>query len=58
MVFGRSMIPAERIDIRARRGSDAWYLALMGRQLPGAWLPHGREQIIRSASRTSASCQA
>ena len=29
-VFGRSMIPAERIDIRAPRGSDAWYLALLG----------------------------
>jgi cyclopropane-fatty-acyl-phospholipid synthase len=49
MVFGRSMIPAERIDIRAARGSDAWYLALMGRQFPGSWLPHGQEQIIRSA---------
>ena len=42
MVFGRSMIPAERIDIRAARGSDAWYLALMGRQFPGSWLPHGQ----------------
>jgi cyclopropane-fatty-acyl-phospholipid synthase len=49
MVFRRGMIPAERIDIRARRGSDAWYLALLGRQFPGSWLPHGREQIIRSA---------
>jgi cyclopropane-fatty-acyl-phospholipid synthase len=49
MVFGRNMIPAERIDIRAPRGSDAWYLALMGRQFPGSWLPHGQEQIIRSA---------
>ena len=49
MVFGRKMIPAERIDIRAPRDSDAWYLALMGRQFPGSWLPHGQEQIIRSA---------
>ena len=49
MVFGRNMIPAERIDIRAPRGSDAWYLALMGRQFPGSWLPHGQEQIIRCA---------
>ena len=49
MVFGRSMIPAERIDIRAPRDSDAWYLALMGRQFPGSWLPHGQEQIIRCA---------
>lgn len=49
MVFGRNMIPAERINIRAPRDSDAWYLALMGRQFPGSWLPHGQEQIIRSA---------
>jgi cyclopropane-fatty-acyl-phospholipid synthase len=49
MVFGRGMIAAERIDIRAPRGSDAWYLALLGRQFPGSWLPHGQEQIIRSA---------
>jgi hypothetical protein len=49
MVFGWSMIPAERIDIRAPRGSDAWYLALMGRAVPGSWLPHRQEQIIRSA---------
>ncbi|HYN52164.1 MAG TPA: class I SAM-dependent methyltransferase, partial [Thermoleophilaceae bacterium] len=49
MVFGRNMIPAERINIRASRDSDAWYLALMGRQFPGSWLPHGQEQIIRSA---------
>ena len=24
-------------------------LALLGRQFPGSWLPHGQEQIIRSA---------
>ena len=49
MVFGRNMVPAERIDIRAPRDSDAWYLALMGRQFPGSWLPTGQEQIVRSA---------
>jgi cyclopropane-fatty-acyl-phospholipid synthase len=54
MVFGRNMIPPEQIDIdtlRAlpERDSDAWYLALMGRQFPGSWLPFGQEQIIRSA---------
>jgi cyclopropane-fatty-acyl-phospholipid synthase len=54
MVFGRNMIPAEQIDIEALRGlpprdSDAWYIALMGRQFPGSWLPFGQEQIIRSA---------
>jgi cyclopropane-fatty-acyl-phospholipid synthase len=49
MVFGRNMIPADRIDINAPRDSDAWYLALMGRQFPGSWLPFGPEQIVRSA---------
>ena len=41
MVFGRNMIPLEEIDINAPRDSDAWYLALMGRQFPGSWLPSG-----------------
>ena len=49
MVFGRNMIPLNRIDIHAPRDSDAWYLALMGRQFPGSWLPLGPEQIVRSA---------
>jgi cyclopropane-fatty-acyl-phospholipid synthase len=49
MVFGPGMIPVDRIDIHAPRDSDAWYLALMGRQFPGSFLPHGQEQIIRSA---------
>jgi cyclopropane-fatty-acyl-phospholipid synthase len=50
MVFGRNMIPADRIDLGAPRGSDAWYLALMGRQFPGSFLPYGQEQIVRSAT--------
>jgi cyclopropane-fatty-acyl-phospholipid synthase len=49
MVFGPSMIPVDRIDIDAPRDSDAWYLALMGRQFPGSFLPYGREQIVRTA---------
>ncbi len=54
MVFGRRMIPAEQIDIdelqaMPPRDSDAWYLALMGRQFPGSWLPFGQEQVIRCA---------
>ena len=49
MVFGRNMIPADSIDIDAPRDSDAWYLALMGRQFPGSFLPFGAEQIIDSA---------
>jgi cyclopropane-fatty-acyl-phospholipid synthase len=49
MVFGPNMIPLERIGIDAPRDSDAWYLALMGRQFPGSFLPSGQEQIVRTA---------
>jgi cyclopropane-fatty-acyl-phospholipid synthase len=50
MVFGRNMIPLDRIDINAPRDSDAWHLALLSRQFPGSFLPSGQEQIIGSAS--------
>src|SRR5207247_9670660 len=49
MVFGPNMVPLADIDIEAPRESDAWYLALLGRQFPGSLLPFGQEQIIRSA---------
>jgi cyclopropane-fatty-acyl-phospholipid synthase len=49
MAFGRNMIPLDEIDLRAPRHSDAWYLALMGRQFPGSLLPFGEEQIVRAA---------
>jgi cyclopropane-fatty-acyl-phospholipid synthase len=49
MVFGRRMIPLHRIGIDAPRGSDAWYLALMGLQFPGSFLPFGADQIVRAA---------
>jgi cyclopropane-fatty-acyl-phospholipid synthase len=49
MVFGPNMIPLDEIDIEAPRESDAWYLALLGRQFPGSWLPFGQEQIVRCA---------
>ena len=54
MVFARSMIEAERIDIEALRAvpprdSDEWYIALLGRQFPGSWLPFGQEQVISCA---------
>jgi cyclopropane-fatty-acyl-phospholipid synthase len=56
MVFGANMPPPEQIDVEALMGmpprdTDAWYLALMGRQFPGSWLPFGREQIVRCADR-------
>ena len=50
MVFGRNMIDVDDVSIDAPRDSDAWYLALMGRQFPGSWLPFGSEQIVRTAA--------
>jgi len=55
MVFGRNMVPPEQVDLDALqalppRESDEWYIALLGRQFPGSWLPFGQEQIIRSAA--------
>jgi cyclopropane-fatty-acyl-phospholipid synthase len=49
MVFGRNMIPLDEISIDAPRDSDAWYLALMGAQFPGSFLPYGQEQVVKSA---------
>ncbi len=54
MVFGCNMIPASQIDLEALRGvpprgSDEWYIALLGRQFPGSWLPFGQEQVVRCA---------
>jgi cyclopropane-fatty-acyl-phospholipid synthase len=50
MVFGANMIALDEVDIRAPRDSDAWYLALMGRQFPGSFLPYGQEQVLRAAA--------
>ncbi|MGI8726847.1 MAG: SAM-dependent methyltransferase [Solirubrobacterales bacterium] len=49
MVFGRNMIDPSEIDIEAPRHSDGWYVALMGKQFPGSWLPFGAEQVIECA---------
>jgi cyclopropane-fatty-acyl-phospholipid synthase len=50
MVFGPNMIPLADVDIHAPRESDAWYLALLGHQFPGSWLPLGLEQIVTCAA--------
>lgn len=50
MVFGRNMLPVDTLDITAPRDSDAWYLALMGKQFPGSWLPYGSEQLEKTAA--------
>ena len=49
MAFGPRMIPIDEVDLGAPRGSDAWYLALMGRQFPGSFLPFGQDQIVEAA---------
>jgi cyclopropane-fatty-acyl-phospholipid synthase len=54
MVWGRNMIPASELDLEVLRGvpprdSDEWYVALLGRQFPGSWLPFGKEQVVASA---------
>ncbi len=54
MVWGRNMIPVERINLDTLRGvpprdTDEWYIARLGRQFPGSWLPVGSEQVVRCA---------
>ena len=52
MVFGRNMMPADRIngvDVDAPPESDEFYLALMEKQFPGSWLPFGAEQVTGCA---------
>jgi cyclopropane-fatty-acyl-phospholipid synthase len=49
MVFGRNANDPSEASVDAPRDSDAWYLALMGKQFPGSWLPFGEEQVVRTA---------
>jgi cyclopropane-fatty-acyl-phospholipid synthase len=49
MVFGPKMIPVADVDIDAPRDSDAWYLALLGHQFPGSFLPMGLDQVVGCA---------
>jgi cyclopropane-fatty-acyl-phospholipid synthase len=54
MVFGPKMPAAGQIDIEALRAipprdTEEWYIALLGRQFPGSWLPFGQEQVISAA---------
>ncbi len=45
MVFGDNMLPVDRLDVNAPRGSDEFMLGLMEKQFPGSWLPYGKEQV-------------
>ncbi len=49
MVFGPNAVALEKITTAAPRNSDAWILAVLGRQFPGSWLPSGRDQVVRCA---------
>jgi cyclopropane-fatty-acyl-phospholipid synthase len=53
MVFGADMIGAseaiETLRTLPERDSDVWYIALLGRQFPGSWLPFGEEQVVGCA---------
>jgi cyclopropane-fatty-acyl-phospholipid synthase len=53
MVFGANMIGAseaiETLHTLPEKDSDAWYIALLGRQFPGSWLPFGEEQVVGCA---------
>ena len=50
MVFGANMIDVDAVGVDAPRDSDAWYLALLGCQFPGSFLPFGQAQIVRCAT--------
>jgi cyclopropane-fatty-acyl-phospholipid synthase len=54
MMFGPNMVDPDRLSVDGRgplppRGTDEWYLALLGRQFPGSWLPLGYDQVVRTA---------
>ena len=50
MVFGRNMIPEDRIRLDAPKLSDGHILALLQKTFPGSWLPYGAEQVERCAA--------
>jgi cyclopropane-fatty-acyl-phospholipid synthase len=50
MVFGRNMIPEDRIRLDAPKLSDEHVLALLQKTFPGSWLPDGAGQVERSAA--------
>jgi len=50
MVFGKNMIPENRIRLDAPKLSDEHVLALLQKTFPGSWLPYGAEQVERNAA--------
>lgn len=49
MVFSKNMLPLEKFDLNAPKGSAEHVLALMIKEFPGSWLPYGAEMVIRDA---------
>ncbi len=55
-VYGPNMPRQDQLDVDAlirgvpERDTDAWYLALLGRQFPNSWLPMSKEQLVNAAS--------
>jgi cyclopropane-fatty-acyl-phospholipid synthase len=49
MTFSKNMIGFEDFDIKAKKGSAPYVLALMVKEFPGSWLPNGPEMVIRNA---------
>ena len=50
MVFGKNMLPLDRIRLDAPRLSDEHVLALLQKTFPGSWLPYGAEQVEQNAA--------
>jgi cyclopropane-fatty-acyl-phospholipid synthase len=50
MVFSKNMIPFEKVDINAPKGSDEYIVALLTKHNPDSWLAYGHEHIIKAAS--------
>jgi len=50
MVFDKNMIPLEEVSVDADKSSPSYAMALMVKEFPGSWLPHGNEQVVRNAA--------
>lgn len=49
MVFGKNMIPFDKIDINAPKDSDSYIFALLLKHNPDSWIAYGHEHILRVA---------
>ena len=49
MVFGKNMIPYDKMDTKADKNSDEYITAVLAEYFPGSWLPYGSEMVLRTA---------